>query len=126
MLEKRFLDIADKHCNKKNKRKDNLQKIFNRKILKVGYSCTANFGNMIRNYKKNFKNILKTPKQLQTQKLKKSCNSRKNDTYPVNQNCLSETVVYAVLIKENNSEETKFKGSTEGPLKQRIYGHKPD
>ena len=27
---KRFLDIVDKHFNKKNKRKDNLQKIFNR------------------------------------------------------------------------------------------------
>ena len=44
----------------------------------------------------------------------------------VNQNCLWETVVYAALIKENNSEETKYTGSTEGPFKQRFYGHKSD
>ena len=124
---KRFLDIVDKHFNKKNKRKDNLQKIFNRNSLKVGYSCTTNFGNMIKNHnKKILQEHFENKQTTSNKKVEKTCNCRKNDTCPVNQNCLCETVVYAALIKENNSEDAKYIGSTEGPFKQRLYGHKSD
>ena len=43
-----FLKLIDKHFGEK--RKDNLQKVLNRKTVKVGYSCTKNMGSIIKDH----------------------------------------------------------------------------
>ena len=45
---RQFLRLIDKHFGKK--RKNNLHKIFNRKSVKIGYSCTSNFGSLIKQH----------------------------------------------------------------------------
>ena len=39
-------------------------------------------------------------------------------------NCLTESVVYQAIVKNNRSDNTKtYIGLTEGTFKQRFYGH---
>ena len=61
-----FLKIITKHFGRS--RKDNLHKILNKKTLKIGYSCTQNFENIIQNHNKR---ILKE-KRKETENEKKT------------------------------------------------------
>ena len=115
---KQFLAIIDKHFGKE--RKDGLHKIFNRKTIKISYSCT-----------KNMKNIFAASN---AKKLERNNNERRNNEHmcncrtlkcPLDGNCVQETVVYQAKV--TTSTETKiYIGSTEGSFKDRYYNHRQD
>ena len=111
-----FLKLIDKHFGKK--RKDNLQKIINRKTVKIGYSCGQNVGNIIKNHNKT---VMKKYKEIDAQISERKCNCRRGTVCPLNGECLTEAVVYKAEVKPLG---ITYIGSTEGPLKQRLYEHK--
>merc|ERR1712240_143445 len=121
-----FLKLIDKHFGEK--RKDNLQKVLNRKTVKVGYSCTKNMGSIIKDH--NRKLLDKTEYEEENREEIKKCNCRNEKECPLSQKCVVESVVYEALIKEEHDtdgkSETSYIGSTEGTFKQRLYAHKSD
>ena len=118
-----FLKIVDKHFG--SKRKDNLNKIFNRKILKVSYSNTTNFGNIIKN--KNKKLLQEANEnERERKKERKKCDCRDGEECPLKGECVIESVVYKANVIKENGEKIAYIGSTEGRFKQRYYGHKSD
>ena len=48
---------------------------------------------------------------------------RKNDTCPVEGQCLEEGIIYEATVK-TSSDEKKYVGLTEGTFKRRLYGHR--
>ena len=62
-----------------------------------------------------------------TNKREQKCNCRKKEECPLQGECVIESVVYKARVKEESSgEEVSYIGSTEGPFKQRLYGHRAD
>ena len=119
---KEFLKLIDKHFGKK--RDDNLHKIINRKTVKIGYSCGPNFGNILKAHNRQ---VLEKHKEENGQKNgEKKCSCRRGEICPLNGDCLSEAVVYKATVKAENQEDIVYFGSTEGSMKQRLYGHKSD
>ena len=53
-----------------------------------------------------------------------TCNCRKKTECPLNGNCLQPSVIYEATAKIKNRPEKVHLGLTEGPWKQRNYGHK--
>ena len=116
-----FLKIVDKHFGKE--RKDKLHKVLNRKTVKISYSCTQNFGNMIKNHNKKIEmkeNMNENENETNT------CNCRKKEECPLQGECIQETVVYRAKVKVENGIEMTYIGSTEGQFKKRQYQHKSD
>ena len=120
-----FLRIIDKYFGKP--RKDNLHKIFNRKTLKLGYSCTTNFKNIIQNHN----NKILQNKQKNTENTP-TCNCKRKDECPLdNKECNISAVVYSAEVEHlneetENTEKAIYIGSTEGNFKLRLYNHKTD
>ena len=54
---------------------------------------------------------------------KRSCNCKKNDTCPVEGQCLEEGIIYEATVR-TSSDEKKYVGLTEGTFKRRLYGHR--
>ena len=55
---------------------------------------------------------------------RKDCNCRNKQDCPMDGNCLTESVVYQAVVKNNRSDNAKtYIGLTEGTFKQRFYGH---
>ena len=55
---------------------------------------------------------------------KRECNCRDRQDCPMKGNCLSESVVYQAVVKDNGGDNTRtYIGLTEGTFKQRYYGH---
>ena len=52
------------------------------------------------------------------------CNCRKKTECPLNGNCQQPSVIYQATAKIKNKPEKVYLGLTEGPWKQRSYGHK--
>ena len=48
---------------------------------------------------------------------------RKNDTCPLEGQCLEEGIIYEATVK-TSSDEKKYVGLTEGTFKRRLYGHR--
>ena len=68
-----FLKLVDKHFPK-NKI---LNKIFNRKTIKIGYSCTSNMGNIIANHNRKIMN------KQEREKNERLCNCREDNNCPL-------------------------------------------
>ena len=110
---KTFLKLIDKHFPRSSK----LHKIFNRNTIKVSYSCTENMSMIIKKHNKKIINNKATPTTPQ-------CNCRKKTECPLNGNCQQPSVIYQAMAKIKNKPEKVYLGLTEGPWKQRNYGHK--
>ena len=52
------------------------------------------------------------------------CNCRKRTECPLNGNCQQRSVIYQATAKIKDKPEKVYLGLTEGPWKQRNYGHK--
>ena len=94
---KYFLKLIDKHFKPGNK----LHKIFNRKTLKISYSCTKNIFQIINSHNKN------VTKDFQDQidnnynndnGIKKECNCKSRDNCPMNGLCNLNNVIYQAII----------------------------
>ena len=114
-----FLSLVDKHFGKK--RKDKLHKIFNRKTIKISYSCTPNMNKIISNH--NAKILMEKEENSETNK----CNCKTDDkpNCPLRGNCVQETVIYKATVSTDTDVKT-YIGSTEGSFKKRFYNHRTD
>ena len=117
-LGKQFLKIID--INFPHNRKDGLQKIINRHSVKISYSCSQNFKNIIK-----ANNTLKLKNNTNTKKEEQECNCQKKNKCPLDGKCKIDTVIYEATIT-TPTETKKYIGSTEGSFKQRFYGHTTD
>ena len=111
---RRFLNLIDKHFPKGHK----LHKIINRNTVKIGYSCSMNIENIIKNHNNRLLSKSEGAKE------EKKCNCRDKSACPLQQNCQQQDVVYQATITNPPKKETKkYIGSTTH-FKTRYTGHK--
>ena len=101
---KYFLNLIDKHFPENHR----LHKIFNRKNVKVSYSCTKSMKTIIANHNKS---ILGKKPSIN----KSNCNCRNKEAYPLNRQCQIGEVVYESILSSNqpNYKESKYSGIAE-------------
>lgn len=109
---KTFLKLIDKHFPKNHQ----LNKIINRKNVKISYSCCPNIQNIINSHNRK---ILEDRQQ--TVKENKDCNCQQKQKCPLNNKCCTNCVVYKATI---NNEKTNYIGMTQGKFKDRFTQHK--
>lgn len=109
---KTFLSLLRKHFPKGSA----LNKIFNKNTVKVSYSCMGNIASVISAHNKN---ILQ-PNKNNTW----GCNCRVKDNCPLENKCLTPTIVYKATVMNNANDESKFYyGVSETPFKERFRNH---
>ena len=112
-IRKTFLRLIKKHFPKTHK----FNQIFNKNNVKVSYSCMENMASIIKKHNKKF--INNNPV-----KLNNGCNCRKKDQCPIQNKCLSTSLVYnAHVTSDENTPGKDYIGLTEGTFKQRFYNH---
>jgi len=111
---KTFLNLIQKHFPPKHK----FNCIFNKNNVKISYSCMPNMATIITNHNKQIISNNTTP-------LQNGCNCRKKEQCPLDNNCLSTSLVYnAHVTTDEDSTGKNYIGLTEGTFKQRYTQHK--
>ena len=104
-----FLRILDKNFPKKHP----LNKLLNRKTVKIGYSCTKNMKTIIQNHNSK---ILGKKQEIEN----KNCNCRDKQQCPMQGKCCTEGIVYKATLPDNKV----YIGNTGDTFKKRFYNHK--
>ena len=104
---KYFLRLIDKHFKQDNI----LHKIFNRKTLKISYSCTKNISQIINSHNNEFinkfRNRVKNNNNNNSKKIECNCKSRSD--CPMDGLCNSDNVVYqAIIYPKKNINDKKY------------------
>ena len=114
-LGKQFLKIIDS-CFTHN---HPLHKIFNRKTIKLSYSCMPNMKRKIDTHN------MQTLKNNQQQNDTRPCNCRIKADCPLDGKCLTKSVVYQATVTETNTDKTEtYVGLCETDFKARYYNHR--
>ena len=115
---KEFLKLIDKHFPKHNK----FNKIFNRKTVKVSYSCLPNMGSQI---SKHNKKILREEASSTDDEPARLCNCPANTECPFNGECLDKDVLYTAELSSNlrNYGIKMYKGICSTEWKSRLGNH---
>ena len=108
----RFLKLINKHFPNHHK----YHKLFNRKTVKVSYSCMPNMGSIIAAH--NTK-ILSPSNPTPV----RSCNCREPQRCPLDGKCLSSCIVYKATVTAPNRPIKVYYGLTEGTFKTRYANH---
>ena len=122
---KYFLRLIDKHFKQDNI----LHKIFNRKTLKISYSCTKNISQIINSHNNElinkFRNRVKNNNNNNNSK-KIECNCKSRSDCPMNGLCNSDNVGYQAIIypKENINDKKYYIGISSTNFKIRYGNHK--
>ena len=106
----KFLGLIDKHF-----KNTQYEKYFNRKNVKVSYSCLPNVENIIAAHNKR---LLNTEKNTETA----SCNCRGAKTCPLNKNCCQNSVIYKATLETKNDTAT-YIGQAGQSFKERYNNH---
>ena len=85
-----------------------MHKTFNRKNLKVSYSCMPNVGPIIKSHNKKVTNTEK--------KQTKHCNYRKKQECPLEGKCRSEDIIYKCVVTATCHPRNVYLGTAEGNL----------
>ena len=104
---KLFMRLIDKHFPRHHK-------LFNRNNVKLSYSCMPSMKNVIQ---KHNSKIMEDPKPTNN----KTCSCRQKSDCPLNQNCLSECLVYDAVV--NTSTTKNYYGTCEKRFKERYNNH---
>ena len=112
---KKFLSLVERHFQAGSK----LRKIFNRKTIKVSYSCMPNIGSVIKHHNAN---VLKLDSAQSPKRQEMTCNCRKSEQGLLEGDCLASNVVYKAIVTTDDCQK-EYIGSTELPFKQRYYNH---
>ena len=120
---KYFLRLIDKHFKQDNI----LHKIFNRKTLKISYSCTNNISQIINSH--NNKLFNKFHNQVNNNNInskKIECNCKFQSDCPMNGLCSLDNVVYQAIIypKEDISDKKYYIGISSTNFRIRYGNHK--
>ena len=110
-LGKEFLALLDKHFPVNHR----LHKLFNRRTVKVSYSCSENFETIIQNHNRKILAEKKTEN-------KKQCNCRVPTECPLQNKCLEENIVYKATVQDQKKAE--YVGMTTTTFKSRYSNHK--
>ena len=94
---KHFFKFLRKHFGKNHK----YQKIFNKKNIKVSYSCIDNMKKIINSHKK----YVTSKKDQVNQNL---CNCRNPDNCPLDNKCLTSKILYSAEIITDDQQLSKF------------------
>ena len=108
-----FLMLIDKHFPKHHK----LRKVFNRNNVKVSYSCMPSMERVIDGHNSC---ILKRNRR--EDESKKKCNCRKPEACPLNNECLTKSIVYKATVATEKCEKFYY-GIAEGEFKKRWSNH---
>ena len=111
-IARKTLQLIDQHFPKHHR----YNILFNRKNVKVSYSCTDNMHRIIS--KHNSK--LLSPQPVTEEK---SCNCSRNTTCPLQGNCLTRCVIYKATVTAEDSPTKCYFGLTEGTFKARYTQH---
>ena len=116
---RKFLQLIDKHFPENN----NLQKIFNRKTVKVSYGCMPNIGAVISAHNKK---ILEDRKTLERGPC--NCNRENRENCPLDGECMTSNVMYEAKLSstEEGYREKDYVGITQPPWKGRLGNHNRD
>lgn len=111
-----FLNLIKKHFPKNHK----FHKLFNKNNIKVSYSCMPSIKSIINSHNKK---ILHTEPANNNQK---TCNCQNKDNCPLNNQCLTKSIIYEATLTSNipNYPEKKYIGLCETTFKKRFANHK--
>ena len=111
---KNFLHLPVKHFTVNYK----MHEIFNKNTFKVSYTCMKNIELIISGHNHNILN----PKQKSF-----GCNCKKEDSCPLNGECLTPKVIYCADVPNGpNSNQKFYFGLPETTFKERYKNHKRD
>ena len=120
------MKLVDKHFKHDNK----LHEIFNRKTLKISYSCTKNIFQIINSHNKviikDFQDRTNNNDNNNNNGIKKECNCKSQKNCPMNGLCNLNNVVYQGIIypKENITDRKTYIGISSMKWKERYANHK--
>ena len=106
----KFLGLIDKHF-----KNNPLGKYFNRKNVKVSYSCLPNVENIIAAHNKRLLNDEKKTNGI-------NCNCRETKNCPLNKNCCQNSVVYKAQLQTKHGTST-YIGQAGQSFKERYNNH---
>lgn len=110
---KTFLHLTAKHFPASHR----YHKIFNKNTIKVSYSCMDNMSTFVKKHNHKVLN----PKTTTTEN---GCNCRSKKNCPLDNNCLSPSLVYKASVTTKDDTAGKiYIGLTEGTFKQRYNQH---
>ena len=116
------MKLIDKHFKHDNI----LHKIFNRKTLKISYSCTKNIFQMINNHNKLIiKEFQDRTNNNNNNSKQNECNCKTRVYCPMNGLCNLDNVVYQGILypKENVKDRKTYIGTSSMKWKFRYYNH---
>ena len=108
----RFLKLINRHFPRHHK----YHKLFNRKNVKVSYSCMPNMGSIIAAHN----NRILSPSSPTPVR---SCNCRQPQCCPLDGKCLSTSIVYKASVTAPDRPTKVYYGLTEGTFKARYANH---
>ena len=111
---KKFLWLIDKHF----KNHPTLKKVFNRSTVKVSY---CNSKNMKSKIGKHNRNILEPKTEQEDQA---GCKCHDKNSCPLQNKCLTKSIVYRADVSAPNKPKMTYYGLTEMTFKDRFYQHK--
>ena len=112
---KQFLELIDTHFHRGHK----YHKLFNRKNVKVSYSCMKNMGAIIAAHNTNI--LTAQPASTEPTRL---CNCTGSDPCPLDGKCLTESIVYKATVSAPSTSDKVYYGLTANTFKTRYGGHK--
>ena len=115
---KTFLKLVAKHFPQQHK----YHTLFNKNNIKVSYSCMENMGTIISKHNKKILSNNNT-----NDGNDKLCNCRSQQNCPLDNKCLTTSLIYNAQITSTTANQTTTKnyiGLTEGTFKQRYTQHK--
>ena len=109
-----FLNLIKKHFPPTHK----YHKIFNKNNVKVSYSCMQNMESKIKTHNRNILHPSQKEPNIE-------CNCRNKEHCPLDGNCREKAIIYECTVSsiDENNEEKKYIGATEGEAKQRVATH---
>ena len=114
---KEFFRIVDHHFKPSHP----YYAIFNRKTIKLSYSCMTNMGSIIKAHNSR---VLRESDPNESQPPKScSCPKTRKDQCPLQQKCLTENIIYKATVSTPSGEK-EYIGSTGRSFKERFSGHK--
>ena len=110
----KFLSLIDKHF-----KNSPLGRYFNRRTVKVSYSCLPNIGSIISGHNRK---IISQHNQTQASQQQK-CNCRGGpQSCPLQANCLQSSIIYKAKVETNNVESV-YIGQAGNTFKERYGNH---
>ena len=116
----KFLKLVDKHF-----KRSNLANIYNRKTIKISYSCMNNMESIISNHNRK---LLQNVENSNQQTRRRECNCSDGvATCPVNGKCLHGNIIYKAAVTTVDDNQTfNYIGQTGNNFKERYNNHNSD